>query len=354
MPKIQLNLRDQCSSVLLPPANEQKVMIIGGGSQSAGNPNTPPLLNQPATRDVRIIDLSVFNPTYVETGQLNFGRIHLNAVLLPDRTVFVCGGNKIGDPPSMVHIGDEPVLQSEIYNPATKTWTETDTAKIARKYHAVALLLPDGRVLSAGSNPDRRALIKESCNNTSLFVNHFGDNEIRLEIFSPPYLFQGPRPEIQYVQQELTYGGKVDIHMLRADEISWIHIIRPMATTHSFDSEQRLVDLPFERIQHTRLRATVPDNPDLVPPGWYMLFIVRSLSDDAIPRGVPSIAKWVHLAVPLRTITGPLTSYVSGTIEHIAGIGSNGHVYMFFYIPATASATAHWDFIDVTVDQTVT
>jgi len=40
-------------------------------------------------------------------------------------------------------------------------------------YHSIALLLPDGRVLAAGSNPNRR------------------DDELRLEIFHPPYLFRG-------------------------------------------------------------------------------------------------------------------------------------------------------------------
>ena len=32
----------------------------------------------------------------------------------------------------------------------------------------------------------------------------------------------------------------------------------------------------------------VTSNPNLAPPGWYMLFVVDA-------NGVPSVAKWVHL-----------------------------------------------------------
>ena len=43
------------------------------------------------------------------------------------------------------------------------------------------LLLPDGRVMTAGSNPERKM------------------NELRIEIFHPPYLFKGERPQINKV-----------------------------------------------------------------------------------------------------------------------------------------------------------
>jgi hypothetical protein len=61
-----------------------------------------------------------------------------------------------------------------------------------------------------------------------------------------------------------------------------------MAVTHSSDSNQRLVDVPFERTA-TGLTLTVPENSNITPPGWYMLFVV----DDT---GVPSVADWVHVA----------------------------------------------------------
>jgi hypothetical protein len=49
-----------------------------------------------------------------------------------------------------------------------------------------------------------------------------------------------------------------------------------------------LVDLPLT-VNGNTLGLNVTSNPNLAPPGWYMLF-----TTDA--NGVPSIAKWVHLS----------------------------------------------------------
>jgi hypothetical protein len=64
--------------------------------------------------------------------------------------------------------------------------------------------------------------------------------------------------------------------------------VRPGATTHTLDTDQRLVDLPFTHGTGDTLTVTVPVQPALAPPGWYMLFITDM-------DGVPSVAKWVHL-----------------------------------------------------------
>jgi FtsP/CotA-like multicopper oxidase with cupredoxin domain len=247
------NKRDQAASVLLPPAQDQRVMIMGGGN--------------PATSAVAIADLAAANPTYSPADPLNFARMHLNAVLLPDRTVFVSGGAG--------HAENVPsaVLESEIYDPDTGHWTVAATATVPRLYHSVALLLPDGRVITAGSNPTRK------------------NDELRLELYHPPYLFRGPQPFIQDAPQMVTYGGPILIESPQAADIQWVHLIRPMATTHSCDAEQRLVDIPFRHHGLCRLVAQMPDEPNLAPPGWYMLFI-------ADHRGVPSVARWVHVSGP--------------------------------------------------------
>jgi hypothetical protein len=83
-------------------------------------------------------------------------------------------------------------------------------------YHSIALLLPDGRVLTAGSNPNRR------------------DDELRLEIYRPPYLFRGSRPFIETVPRQVVYGGNFEIHTPQAEEIQWVELIWPMATTRSW------------------------------------------------------------------------------------------------------------------------
>jgi FtsP/CotA-like multicopper oxidase with cupredoxin domain len=244
------NQRDHCGSVLLPPAQDQKVMILGGGD--------------PAINKVHIIDLKVSSPAYVAAASLHHARFHVNAVLLPDRTVLASGGN------GQSESAPTAVLEAEIYHPTSNAWSLAAKAQVARMYHSIALLLPDGRVLAAGSNPNRR------------------DDELRLEIFHPPYLFRGPRPIIESVLQEIQYGATLTIHTPNARDIKWVEIIWPMATTHSCETGQRIVDLPFKAENLCHLHAQVPKQPNLAPPGWYMLFLVNH-------AGIPSVAKWVHL-----------------------------------------------------------
>ena len=52
---------EQAASVLLPPAQDQKVMIIGGGNGFLGQ----------ATNRVNIVDLKASNPSYTQAASLN-------------------------------------------------------------------------------------------------------------------------------------------------------------------------------------------------------------------------------------------------------------------------------------------
>jgi FtsP/CotA-like multicopper oxidase with cupredoxin domain len=256
-PNFLLDQRDQSSSVILPPAQDQKLMLMGGGD--------------PAIDSVDIIDMRAANPTFKAAASLKKARMHLNAVVLPDRTVFVCGGNTGGEAiPSAVYEG-------EIYEPTTNKWRIVAKAEVPRLYHSVALLLPDGRVITAGSNPEAVA-----------------GGELRLELYHPPYLFQGARPFITGAPVEVHYGDTIEIETPQAREIMWAELIRPTATTHSWAMEQRLIDLPIERKRDLcRLRARLPRDPSLATPGWYMLFLVNR-------DRVPSVARWVHLSAPVR------------------------------------------------------
>jgi hypothetical protein len=247
--------RDQSFSVLLPPAQDQRVMIMGGGPDVST-----------ATTD--IAQLGAGGGKYKPGPDLHAARTLHNAVILPDRTVFVSGGGLRGE------TRQDAVHLSEIYDPAAHVFRRAAVASVSRLYHSIALLLPDGRVITAGSNPDR------------------GDDELRLELYHPPYLFKGPRPIIESVPRTWNHGAKLAIHSPHASSIKWAHIVRPMAVTHSADCSQRLVDLPILRSDLCHLHVQVPANPNLAPPGWYMLF----LCDKA---GVPSVAEWIHLGLPL-------------------------------------------------------
>ncbi|MFD7546944.1 galactose oxidase-like domain-containing protein [Streptomyces sp. NPDC059816] len=262
--------RDQSASVLLPPAQDQKVLTIGGGNIET---------NPKANRLTDIIDLKDPNPQYTagpplpqgtvdrgggqvpQTG--DEGKMYVSAVLLPDGKVMETGGS--------LHNRADPVFSSSLFDPVTRTFDKVATDPEARGYHSSSFLLPDGRVMSTGDNPGSNTW------------NH------NVSIYTPPYLMKGPRPAITSVaDNEWTYGSTQRITVDRA--ITKAQLIRPSAVTHSSDPNQRFVDLPLT-VNGNTIDLNVTSNPNLAPPGWYMLF-----ATDA--NGVPSVAKWVRLDGP--------------------------------------------------------
>jgi hypothetical protein len=245
---------DQSASVILPPAQDQKIMIIGGAS------------NGQATTRTAIVDFKSATPSYVTKAPLANARMHHNAVILPDRTVFVCNGSRVSEDVNQSN------LAPEIYNPATNTWTvlSNDSPTInGRVYHSVALLLPDGKVLTAGGNPIR------------------GQYQKKVEIYSPPYIAQ-TRPTIGTVPATIRYNQTITIQTPQAASIKWAELVRPMSTTHGLDTDQRLVDLPITARNASSVTVSVTNNANIAPPGYYMLFLVNN-------NNVPSVATWVLL-----------------------------------------------------------
>jgi hypothetical protein len=271
---------NQCASVILPPAQDQKFMILGGGPEDEGP------VRQPATHRVAIIDLKSANPAYHTKSALNHERMHVNAVLLPDRTVLAVGGGVTREASAQTNVvdplGGREVFEGEIYDLATNIWSITAPATVARLYHSVALLLPDGRVVSAGGNPDKGSQVN--------WLPPDLLEEMRLEIFSPPYLFKkNTRPVVQNAPEVIHYNSAIQIQSPQANQVKWINLIRPGLTTHSFNGTQRLVDVPFTLQPPDTLNATIPAERNIAPPGWYMLFLTDQ-------DGVPSVAHWVQLS----------------------------------------------------------
>ena len=260
-------MRNQSASVLLPPAQDQRVMLMGGGPD--GKPN-----KTDAIENVDIVDFSLPNPQFLPAAPLGLPRLHLNAVLLPDETVFVTGGSL------QQETGKLARLQSEIYDPKADRWTLTSPCTIPRLYHSTALLLPDARVVTAGGNPD---------GGTHVPWNQDPNEEMHIEIFSPPYLFKGPRPLIAAAPQEWKYGTAIQIKSPDAGTLRSACLMRNCVTTHSYDTNQRLVALTITAQGNGNVQVTITNNPNLAPAGWYMLFLVSN-------AGVPSVAMWVHLA----------------------------------------------------------
>ena len=249
--------RNQSASVLLPPAQDQRVMLLGGGPADMHDENG-------TTNTTAITDLSAPEPTVTTAAPMAMRRMHLCATLLPDRTVLVNGGAM------MEESAADATFEAEIYHPDAGTWAMAATSRVARLYHSVALLMPDGKVITTGSNPARKT------------------EELRIEVYWPPYLFAGARPVCTPAATEVHYGGTLTAATPDPTRIASACLTRPGATTHSSDGEQRLVDLPHRASGVTEVVFDLPAARTIAPPGWYLLFV---LSTD----GVPSEGSWVHL-----------------------------------------------------------
>ena len=173
------------------------------------------------------------------------------------------------------------VYPAELWNPATGSWKTLASMAVTRQYHSTALLLPDGRVLSAGGG------LCSTCDR----VGYLAKNA---EVFTPPYLFKkdgsgqlAPRPTITSAPGSAGYGSQIQIATPDAFSIQKVALVRLGAVTHSVNMEQRYVPLSFKAGSGS-LAATVPVNVNVAPPGFYMLVIVDG-------AGVPSVAKMVQL-----------------------------------------------------------
>src|SRR5690606_16045639 len=128
-----------------------------------------------------------------------------------------------------------------------------------------ALLLPDGRVATFGSDP-----LFDDEQNTKL-----GKFEQRMEVFTPPALHRAgdDRPELGDGPKELDKDNRITFRTDDADRIVRARLMRPSAVTHTTDVEQRSIALEVTKGKDT-VTFEVPDDPTLVPPGWYMIFAV--------------------------------------------------------------------------------
>ncbi len=239
-----------------------KILMVGGGD--------------PPTATAEVIDLNQATIAWRNVAPMQYGRRHLNATLLADGKVLVTGGTGA----SGFNKASGAVFPAELWDPATETWTTLASAAVRRLYHSTAVLLPDGRVLSAGGG---RPPATDS-----------GDlNHLDAEIFSPPYLFKADgspadRPEIQIWPTSASYGVKFTVNVTQRDSIQTVSWIRLSSATHASNMEQRFMTLTFVKRGANKLKITPPRNGKLSPPGYYLLFIVNS-------SGVPSVGRIVRI-----------------------------------------------------------
>src|SRR5439155_17280956 len=199
----------------------------------------------------------------------NHARWFSSGVLLPDGNLIAVGG---ADKDEVIDPGTEiPVLQSEEFNPSTGQWTEVAAHTRDRVYHNSALLLPDMRVLLGGNAPIAAHYGGANQDQGGPFTNN--DNDPSFEIWSPPYLFRGPRPSVTRVQRAVGYGDSFAITTPDAGLIESVLLMRTPSPEHINDSDQRALRLEFTRSGSNTLTATAPPSGNVAPPGTYYLVV---------------------------------------------------------------------------------
>ena len=247
-----------------------QALIVGGGDSSS----------------VNVVDFRVpGEASVVPNAPMAVGRLYQNSVLLPTGEVLVVGGQ------AKYFNGDRnAVLRSESWNPTTRQFTPRAAQQIMRLYHSTAVLLPDGRVLSAGGGAGGN------------FSARFNG-----EIFTPWYLFEpnasgrlAQRPSILEVPSVLEYGQAFGLVSREAKRISRVTWIRLPATTHAFDSSQRFFEIGLQRSKSAPdvLRLVAPADANLMPPGHYLVTVIDA-------NGVPSVSRIVQLVLKTQAADNP-------------------------------------------------
>jgi galactose oxidase len=282
-PQSNGHYRDSGSSVMY---DVDKILIVGGENEpfGVGPTNTAEFidLSAPGATDCNNPAPPVWQ--YTRAPMANKRR-HLNTTVLPDGKVLVTGGtSKDGfNSPCSANW----VLVPEMWNPDTHDWLPMAAMSYPRLYHSTAVLLPDARVLVAGTT----IIPGSPCPGPCCQV----ENQQQTQIFSPPYLYtatgeDAARPAIINAPQEVDYGQTYTLRVQSGDlaEINSATLIRLPSVTHSFNQNQRINKLAVQSQSSTRFSITIPSNPNACPPGHYMLFILNS-------NGVPSKAKIIRV-----------------------------------------------------------
>jgi hypothetical protein len=282
----------QGTSVLLPlrhndpdGAWEARAMICGGATDTAyllARKSLPVLGKQ-------------WNWRRTGARRMREHRVNANVVILPTGEILLCGGvdAKLGDATP----DKRGVLMPELYNPYDDTWEIGDApAKSVRNYHSVALLMPDGRVWTAGSNRDAgRGAGAPPAGNPDV-------RNLDIEIYEPWYAAHPGRPFINAAPSLAYPNETILVQSTFAKEISRVVLVRCSTSTHAFNPDQRMIELFFTNPVGDNLLVTMPPNNNILVPGPYLIFTIRRPSGSkgkVNALGLPSFGTDIYV-VPER------------------------------------------------------
>ncbi|EGD86077.1 hypothetical protein H112_06998 [Trichophyton rubrum D6] len=289
---------------------EPEIMICGGGAY--------PDINSPTDASCGRIKPLSENPTW-EVESMPGGRVMVEGTLLPDGTIIWLNGCSRGA--QGFGIAKDPVYDPWIYNPRAshvERWAVGGSSTIARMYHSVALLLLDGTVMVAGSNPvEQPVLVPNPKDPKTAYVTEF-----RVEIYVPHYLSgkkadQRPLDVVLSSRHLVANGGNFTVKFNIHKEAIELHVVLYQGgfVTHSLHMGHRMLYLDYtgwkagEREQV--VKATMPPDSNVAPPGAYVIYIVVD--------GVPSMGQFVMVENPMPPGDKPKGDKLNGKQTGIQG-----------------------------------
>ena len=236
-------------------------------------------------------DIDVFDPAqnaWRASIRMHGLRHDPATVLLPDGRVLILAGY---DNMSLV----KRTGFAEYVDPKNNFTVTEGTANMpeTRAYHAVAVLLPDGRVVLGGGNVNGDDLIEHQ----------------DFRYYYPDYMSK-PRPQLVTADSSFAIGGFGMITVAHGTQVAEAALMGLGSMTHAFDMNQRLVQL---RVFDGHLTMTnqsgvllpadpgqcgascldvyfvqAPPTAEMAPPGDYMVFVLDA-------SRVPSVGRMVRL-----------------------------------------------------------
>ncbi|KAM7276345.1 hypothetical protein ACFE04_018211 [Oxalis oulophora] len=268
-----------------------EVMVCGGSTHDAFFLAETKKQFAPALADCNRLRITEDNPQW-EKEDMPSPRVMGDMIILPDGSVVILNGAKKGS--AGWGDADEPNYEAVLYTPGNLPGNRFKTlaaSKIPRMYHSSAVLLPDGKVLVAGSNSNNGYLYK---------VKY--PTELRVEKFWPPYLdpaLDKKRPEIVPAQTatklryDMVFGVRIKLNVdSLTKNLMKVTMYPPAFCTHGVTMDQRLVILGVKDVKKNDdgtydLMVRSPPSSKVGPQGYYMLF--------AVYQGIPGKSIWVQI-----------------------------------------------------------
>ncbi|XP_012477198.1 aldehyde oxidase GLOX1 isoform X1 [Gossypium raimondii] len=271
--------------IMLKPNEDRRVipsevLICGGASHDAYTKADlqRPKVFLPGNTDCARLDITKRNGKW-KIINMPSARLLGDMVVLPTGDVLIVNGAKTGS--AGWDDAREPNLNPVLYKFQTdgtgSKFTVLNPSNIPRMYHSSFALLPDAKILIAGSNTNPGYL------DDALFPT-----EVRVEKFSPHYL----DPNLAMFRQEIIveksnnqvkYGQKFTVQIRGNGEIDQqklqVTVYSPPFVTHGISMNQRLIQLGIMEFNKNVAPNTnnivlqAPMNGNIAPPGYYMLFV---------------------------------------------------------------------------------